>query len=411
MASLFTGFTPILRRILRLRSFALLAVAAGAAILAVVGSSGKSAVLACITALAAIPSLTMRDRPEIATRIALSVDTVLAVALWWLYGPLANIDFVLFYVVAVGGLLLPASVARPIIGAAVLAEIVQVPLHFAGERAMLPGFHPVTQIGMVPTELLTPVGLRIGLIIATGALFMRIAALLQGSNEQVLDHLRTKNEFIASVSHELRTPLALVVGASEALSDTDTHLSPEERTELTGMVSDHGWRMSELIEDLLVAARADDDSLTVIPEEFALRAIVTALVSRAEVDDGGSLVEVAEGDVMVFADPLRTGQIVRNLLTNARRHGGDRVTASFGQSNGFGDVTVSDNGPGIPESHAKSVFEPYQRTEGTLGKPGTLGVGLTVARRLADLMGGSLTYSRAHDESRFRLSLPIARDV
>jgi signal transduction histidine kinase len=406
MAPSNSDFSPILRRILQLRSFALVVVAAGAAILAIVGMSAKSGALAVIAAVAIVPSLTNRGLPERAIRVALYVDILLAIALWWLYGPLANIDFVLFYVVAVGGLLLPAVLARPIIGAAVLAEIVQVPLHFAGEHAMLPGFHPVTQIDMVPTELLTPVGLRIALIIATGTLFMRIASQLRSSNEQVFDHLRTKNEFIASVSHELRTPLAMVVGASETLSDRDSHLSPEERSELTGMVSTHGWKMAELIEDLLVAAWVDAESLVVLPESIDLRAIVTDLAERPTDDDSASQVEVAEGDATAWADPVRTRQIIRNLLTNAHRHGGDHIEVSFASGTHHRDVIVTDNGPGIPEAKAQAAFDPFQRTEGTLGKPGTLGVGLTVARHLADRMGGSLTYSRADGKSRFRLSLP-----
>jgi signal transduction histidine kinase len=105
----------------------------------------------------------------------------------------------------------------------------------------------------------------------------------------------------------------------------------------------------------------------------------------------------------VLADPRRVRQILRNLLTNAQRYGGPQRRVTAGALRDSAWLEVRDNGAGIPEDEASRIFEPYV----TSGGGGSVGLGLGVARQLAELMGGSLSYERSAAETVFRLVLPL----
>jgi two-component system, OmpR family, sensor histidine kinase KdpD len=106
----------------------------------------------------------------------------------------------------------------------------------------------------------------------------------------------------------------------------------------------------------------------------------------------------------VLADPKRVRQILRNLLTNAQRYGGPRQRVVAGGLRGHVWIEVRDNGDGIADEDVNRVFQPYVTT----GAEGSVGLGLAVARQLAELMGGTLVYEHSAGESVFRLQLPAA---
>ena len=109
----------------------------------------------------------------------------------------------------------------------------------------------------------------------------------------------------------------------------------------------------------------------------------------------------------VWADPLRFRQIVRNLLTNANRYGGEEVWIEVGEREDQVVIAVVDNGNGVPPRLASRIFEAYERGhETSSAQPGSVGLGLAVSRRLAGLMNGTLEYHRADGLTRFELSLP-----
>jgi signal transduction histidine kinase len=110
----------------------------------------------------------------------------------------------------------------------------------------------------------------------------------------------------------------------------------------------------------------------------------------------------------VAADSRRLHQIIRNLVTNAIRHGGDAITIHTSTSNGFGRIEVSDNGPGLDDEEAEAIFAPYTRSPVGNVPTGSVALSLTASRRLARLMGGDLVAYRHDDITTFRLCLPLA---
>jgi PAS domain S-box-containing protein len=219
--------------------------------------------------------------------------------------------------------------------------------------------------------------------------------------------VRSKDEFIASVSHELRTPLTVIAGMAHELQDHIGAFSPDEVAELIGLVVDQSLDMRNLIEDLLVAARADIGRLAVNPVHMdlleAVEAVLAALSPAAVQDVVADMVPT-----MASADPTRVRQIIRNLITNAVRYGGPRVTIESGRDGETVFVRVCDDGPGVPAGLHERIFDPYESAHDPAGQPGSVGLGLTVSRKLARLMGGDLTYRYEDATSVFELRLPGA---
>ena len=216
--------------------------------------------------------------------------------------------------------------------------------------------------------------------------------------------LRSKDELIATVSHELRTPLTTVVGLSTELSDAYDEFSKEEARDLLRMIADQSIEVATIVEDLLVAARAESGSLKVstMPVDLHLEAKTTlrGLDIEEEVDCHTMGVVPT-----VYADSGRVRQILRNLLVNAKRYGTNPIRVVVREAGDVVQVEVRDHGDPIPDDEVLKIFERYYRARQTPGVTASVGLGLTVSRELARLMGGDLTYS--HDgESVFTLSLP-----
>lgn len=229
----------------------------------------------------------------------------------------------------------------------------------------------------------------------------RARAALEEANERLEELVRSKNEFIASVSHELRTPLTAVVGMADLLEEED--LDESERLEFRSVLRSQARHTAAIVEDLLVAARADIGQVTILPEPCLVADIVDEVVRLVTVPTSVS-VDV-DPDLTVRADRTRLHQVLRNLVLNAERHGGDRVAVSASSEGGRVSILVADDGPGVGDADADSIFEPYHRSRRSSTTPGSIGLGLSVSRILARLMDGDLTYRRNGDWTVFELSL------
>ena len=228
------------------------------------------------------------------------------------------------------------------------------------------------------------------------------AEALKASNE-------SKDKLLASVSHEIRTPLTAIVGLSETLVSDRDQFGDDEVRELNRIIAVQSRELAELVEDLLVASRADFGNLSIRPEPIDLEDQVTRVVEGLrESTPTHKSIEFAKGSSTAWADPLRVRQIIRNLVTNAIKYGGDRIAIAILETDETSTVVVSDNGVGVAEREAKLIFERYYRSEQSPTQPGSVGIGLAVSRQLAEMMGGTLRYVAGPDNHRFELSLPHA---
>ncbi|MGH8916401.1 MAG: sensor histidine kinase, partial [Acidimicrobiia bacterium] len=177
---------------------------------------------------------------------------------------------------------------------------------------------------------------------------------VKARNEAMADLVKAKDEFIASISHELRTPLTAVIGLTSELAGGD-ELSPEERSELLDMAASQAAEMANIVEDLLVAARAEMGTVVIEPMPVDLvdesRAVLTGM--------GMSVEMPVQTPPAVMADPRRVRQILRNLFTNAQRYGGPKRRIVSGANGRSAWLEVRDNGIGIPDEEASRMFDPY----------------------------------------------------
>lgn len=225
---------------------------------------------------------------------------------------------------------------------------------------------------------------------------------------ELTDLVASKDEFLASISHELRTPLTAVLGLSEILADPDSDLSDDDRARFLGDIVSQSRDMSNLIEDLLTFARADMGGLHLDPTEIDLGAEIDLVVGRFAHDSGIPIRHVERtGSARCWADPVRVRQILRNLISNAFRYGGPIIEVTISTvPGGRSELVVADDGPEIAGDLLEEIFEPYRRLHGSYTQPGSVGLGLSVSRKLARLMGGDLTVERIDDQTRFVLVLP-----
>lgn len=211
---------------------------------------------------------------------------------------------------------------------------------------------------------------------------------------------RAKDRFVASISHELRTPLTAVLGLAEELA-WSSDLDAATVAEFHVMIAEQARDVANLVEDLLVVARIESSSFHVVslPVDLGAEAVAVARPYRA----AGRAVGVTPSHASTTGDPIRVRQIIRNLVSNAFRYGGPDVWIETGTTDGHAWLEVSDDGPGVDPDHVERMFQPFSAL--SLSTPESVGIGLTVARSLARMMGGSLDYHR-DDRTRFRLALP-----
>lgn len=229
----------------------------------------------------------------------------------------------------------------------------------------------------------------------------------QSARRRLEELVRSKDAFVAAVSHELRTPLTSVVGLSSELRDRKVEFSQVEIDAFLEVIAEQSNEVADIVNDLLVAARADIGTLVIQAKTVELDTALESL-SRTRILDDFSDVLIDNAAVRVVADPVRLNQVLRNLIVNAARYGGDTLRIDAAIHGRYCSIKVADNGTGVSEELIDHIFEPYGRAHEVPTQPESVGLGLAVARDLARLMDGDLEYTRTDGWTEFTLRLPSA---
>lgn len=222
------------------------------------------------------------------------------------------------------------------------------------------------------------------------------------------DAMRTG--FVNTVSHELRTPLTSIGGFATTLRSEWESLSREDVDEFLDIICREVDHLSTLVEDILVVPRLESHSLDLEPVVMDLSDMVDDLVASvfAPGHEKDLHVSIPTG-VKVYADPKRVGQIVRNLLSNAAKHGGRQIAIEGQYLGTHYQLVVSDDGAGIPRESRSAIFEEFEKGLGGDTRSGGIGLGLPIAQRLATQMGGNLWFEpRFPAGSRFFVTFPLS---
>ena len=224
---------------------------------------------------------------------------------------------------------------------------------------------------------------------------------LKEKQREVEEATRQRDSFMATVSHEIRTPLTAVVGYIEMLREG---VPEDTRAELIETVAEQAADVEHLLEDFLVSARAEADSLQVAEVRVQLAAQVAQVVEGLALA-GRSGLSIETEPCSALGDPARVRQIIRNLVTNAIRYGGPNITIRTETKGTDCHLLVIDDGPGIPPDERDIVFQPFQQSTGVRPASDSVGLGLSISRLLAAKMGGTLSYRYEDGHSVFDLAL------
>ena len=222
-----------------------------------------------------------------------------------------------------------------------------------------------------------------------------------------------KSTFLASMSHELRTPLTAIIGYEELLADGITGPVTDPQRQQLGRIKASATHLLGLIDEILTYSRVEAGSERAQMDVVEVRTVLedaAALVAPL-VDDRGLVltVELPERPLSVCTDVQKLRQILVNLLSNATKfteHGGITLFASRSRRQML--FHVRDTGIGIPQQHLQQIFEPFWQVDQRANRRvGGTGLGLTVSRRLAQLIGGDLSVeSHVGGGSTFTLQIP-----
>jgi len=237
-----------------------------------------------------------------------------------------------------------------------------------------------------------------------------ILVLLDITDLRRADQIR--RDFVANVSHELRTPLTAIRGYVEALADGGT--SADESRRFLEIIARHTERMERLVRDLLRLARLDagQETLEIIASDTRglIESVVADVTPAADQRGQRFEVAVAAGAESVRADPAKIHDALRNLLANAITYAPERSTIRVDAAPAAKRVaiTVSDEGPGIPDHDLSRVFERFYRVEKSRARdPGGTGLGLAIVKHLVELHGGTVRAENGpRGGARFTITLP-----
>ncbi len=241
-------------------------------------------------------------------------------------------------------------------------------------------------------DLLTQVGFLLG-----GAVYL--SQLVRELDEQravAMEASRLKSEFLANTSHELRTPLTAILGFLRLIIDGKVE-EPEKQREFLRIAHESADKLLTIINDVLDLAKIEAGRLEVHQEPVPVRKVMDDVQTlfQHQMKSQGLAFEIDPpgGHLVVWADHDRTVQILTNLLSNALKFTprGGSVWIGCEATDGEVAFTVRDTGSGIAAAELERVFESFYQVDGsTTRQHGGTGLGLTISRRLAELMGGTL---------------------
>jgi signal transduction histidine kinase len=229
---------------------------------------------------------------------------------------------------------------------------------------------------------------------------------LLGELEKQRAVIASKDEFVTNLSHELRTPLTGVYGFALALDEGALDDAATAK-ELTGLIVSEATDLSRMVDDLITAGQIETGNVALMVEELGLDPEIETVIDPFL--RTGATIRFTETGATGVVDRQRFRQILRNLVSNAVKHGGSNIEIFGEQGVGVVSVFVMDDGDGIDDSRLTRLFDRYQHEGAEPLLQGSVGLGLAIARSLALGMGGDLTYTRTSGLTYFVLRIPSLR--
>jgi signal transduction histidine kinase len=219
-----------------------------------------------------------------------------------------------------------------------------------------------------------------------------------------------KDQIINNLSHELRTPLTTIYGFAslllEGLSQPLTSQQAEANHENAQIILSEASGLSRMVDDLLTSIKGDELGIKIKLVGLSTRSEMEKVLQTFE-QEGAKLTQQIE-EAQIWVDGIRFRQVIRNLVANARLHGGPRIAVIGRVIGDEYELAIIDDGPGVPEALKERMFDRFVDRGSEPLVAGSLGLGLSISRALTELMGGRLRYERSSGLTRFLLTFPLS---
>lgn len=228
--------------------------------------------------------------------------------------------------------------------------------------------------------------------------------------DKELDRMRAS--LIATVSHELRTPLAAIKGYATTLLADDVAWQPETQRRFLQIISEETDRLTDMVNDILDLSRLESGALHLQMRPCDLPSLLQETLRRLPIPSGSVHISLPPDLPLLFVDPLRVQTILRNLLENAWKYGGESVQIWVEAHKREDDLLlrIRDDGPGIPSEEQKRIFEPFYRAQAAAANaPGGAGLGLAICQGLVQAHGGKLWLEPQLRGAAFVFTLPLVQ--
>lgn len=226
---------------------------------------------------------------------------------------------------------------------------------------------------------------------------------------------RTREEFVGNVSHELRTPLSLIKGYAETLLDGAKD-NPEVANRFLETINRNARRLDLLIQDLLTISALESGRVALNLQPLAVKGLADKILTDYKTRAEARRVKLVNKlkDFSVQADETRVEQVLGNLVENAVKYGRESGTVTVGgrdAGDGFIELYVQDDGPGIPPDALERVFERFYRVDKARSREqGGTGLGLAIVKHIVQNHGGKVwATSEPGKGATFFFTLPVPR--
>ena len=246
-------------------------------------------------------------------------------------------------------------------------------------------------------------------------MFNEMADILTGNIDKLKEVENLRRELIANVSHDLRTPIAIIRGYVETLQMKEETITPAERKKYIDTVRESAEKLEKLVNELFELSKLEANQVKAKKEPFVISELVSDISNKyqlmAKTKNITISTKLSKELPAVFADISLIERVMQNLIDNAMKFtpdGGEIIITTIKRNNSDVEVTVSDNGIGIPENEREQIFARYYKANNFANLQSNTGLGLAIAKKILDLHQSTLDLvSKENSGSSFIFRLPI----
>ncbi|RPD97750.1 GHKL domain-containing protein [Aureibaculum marinum] len=218
-----------------------------------------------------------------------------------------------------------------------------------------------------------------------------------------------KNDLINNITHEFKTPIATIGVALESITNFNAIDDKEKTTKYVNMSTDQLSKLNIMVEKLLETASLDSDNLNLNYDEVNINALLQSIITKHDFQLKNKTIEFKNStyDIIIKVDEFHFENVINNIIDNAIKYGGDKITIEANQTKNKVELTISDNGHSLTNANKDKIFEQFYRVpKGNTHDVKGFGIGLYYARKIVEKHQGTIEVHLSNNLTTFKITLP-----